>query len=325
MFTSESVIRRPLTAVATVMASLTLVAGLAACGGGGGDGDDAGASPGNSGTDTATAFAAVKDKASGAGYTCVELKSQEDPATGLADGLSCIPGVDRIGQDPTFTVFGTGAVATGTEVAEKAADKMSSGSTGAGLDASVIRNMYATVDGDGVAGYCLDTDGNCADILTPFGLTVAALDGSMSVEENVRQEQDEAQRQQDEEQRRWDEEQQASEEAEAQATAQAQTYSGWDDVDAAVDQMDAWGVNCADPDNENGMWGTTCGGSDDALFFGDRDRFVGMAKEQGITDDQLAQMLRVSDGDWTLMCRPTDRGTCDEVAERTGRTVEQGL
>lgn len=314
--------RRPqktLTRAATLTAAAGLALALAACGG-----DDSGSdnTTGNGTSDATSATADlndIMDKAAEAGYTCSELKDTEDPTTGLTGAVSCIPSADRVGTDPMFTLFSTDTVSSGTDAAQKAVDRSSApGGTGANLDPAVVKNMFATLDADGVAGFCLDENGNCEKVVAPFGLTVGKLDGSLSSE-------DASQKAQDEAQQRYEDEQRASESAAAQATEEAQRYVGWDDIDAAVEQMDAWGFHCMEPDNEPGMWGTTCGNNDDALFFGDRGDFVDYIKGQGATEDQLDRMVRVSDGDWTLMCRPDARETCDTVADRTGKDVEEGM
>ena len=308
---------RPLLGRAVALVAATgLAAGLAACGSGG-DGD------GGDGTTIAVDFSDFTTTARSAGYTCIGLGDAEEPTTGLTGGLTCMPAADKAGTDPMFILFRTSDVASGKDVARKAVEKTGApGGTGAGLDEAVLRNMFPAVDGDGLAGFCFDRDDNCARVLPGMKLTVDKLDGAMGIDESIQRQLGEARRKNDDEQR-------AADKARAKATGKtavkALKYTGWNDIDAAVGQMDAWGIRCMTPDNEVGMWGTTCGPDDDALFFGDRADFRRMSKDKGATDEQLDQVVRVSDGDWTLMCRPGGRGTCDTVADRTGKKVETGL
>lgn len=299
--------------VATLTAASGLILGLAACGG---DDDDAG-SGGNSGS---SAFDAVKEKAAGLDYTCLELKDNVDEVSGLAGGLSCVSSAEPLGSHPTFVVFPTSTMASGEEVAEQAvATSGGDGGLMASLDEDIIRGTFHPVDGDGVAGYCMDTSADgCATMMPQLGFTTSTLDGSR----NIYQEQSDSQAQLD----REAEERRAAESAAAQATEEAQKYTGWKDADAAVEQLAAWGLRCEEPETEDGFTGTFCGDSDGPLFFGDYDDVIAkLKKETGLTDDQAGQMLRVTDDNWTMLCFPDRPENCDTVAEKTGKDVKEGL
>lgn len=78
-----------------------------------------------------------------------------------------------------FVVFDTDVVSTGAEAAEKAVEKTHGvGGAGAQLDLTVVRNMFAAVDGGevtGVAGYCHDSAGHCGEMMPKIGLTSTKL------------------------------------------------------------------------------------------------------------------------------------------------------
>jgi hypothetical protein len=296
---------------AALTAATGLAAGLAASGS-----DNDGGDGSSGGTD----FSAFTATAESAGYTCAELGDTEEPTTGLKNGLSCMPAADKIGTDPMFTLFGTDDVASGKDAAQKAVEKAGgAGGAAEGLDEAVQRNMFAAVDGDGLAGFCIDQDDNCARVLPGMKLTVAKLDGAMGAEENTRQKQEEEQREADEKQR-------ASEEAEAKATEEAQKYTGWKNTDEAVTQMEAWGIHCSGPQEDEGFTGADCGAGDNMLIFGNHGKMVDkLKKESEIGDDDASKFSHVSDGNWTMVCFPDTPDDCRTVADRTGQKVEPGL
>lgn len=309
-FFLNSSIRR----AATLTAASALTLGLAACGS---DDSDSGS---DSASSSSSPFDAVRGKAQGLEYTCLELGDQVDEVSGLSGGLSCVSSAEPLGSHPTFVVFETSTVASGEEAAEHAvATSRKEGGPMASLDENIVRGTFYAVDGDDVAGYCLGASADgCATMMPQLGFTTAGLDGSR----NIYRENEDSRAQLD----REAEERRASEAAEAERLEALQKYEGWADIDAAVEQLDAWGLHCEEPGDLGGASGTFCGDSDGPLIFGDYDSVIAKLKDEtGLSDDQSSQMVRVSDGDWTMICFPDRREPCDTVSDKTGKDVEQGL
>lgn len=302
----------PARIIAAAAAVVTAVS-LAACSDDSGS-DSAGAS---SSEGESVDYSAIVDKAGELGYDCVE-NPDEDQNSGFSGGLACSPGADKVAEDPTFVVFGTDTVESGEAAAQAAIDTSKERDGEGAIDDTVYGDMYRTVDGDGFAGYCINTGDNCDRVFPGFGLTTDALDGAQTVEEFSRGQQDEAQEEAD---RQAAEAEREAEESEAAA----RDYEGWESIDDAVEQMDAWDLHCMEPSDEQGVDGTVCGPDDDLLVWdadGDALEDMGFFEGENQSRDVL---VGVSDGDWMLMCRNDDRDTCDDVADRTGQDVDDSV
>lgn len=120
--------------------------------------------------------------------------------------------------------------------------------------------------------------------------------------------------------------------AEVSATAQAeedprqrelQTYSGWDSLGDAKQQLDAWDISCSDDPAAEGKvaWSNLDGTSLLAFKFS-ADGF----EKEGVFDDvSREEMVSVSGGDWQFICAPGGERQCQTVSEKTGKPVMDGV
>ncbi|HIW90174.1 MAG TPA: hypothetical protein H9870_00680 [Candidatus Corynebacterium avicola] len=300
--------------------ALLAVTALTACGGDdSSDGDTTAAAT----TDAVASGAEGADSAAGAELSEVlqdyQTKAEElgyedcmaspDPATGMT-GLACF-GTENPELDP-FNLYDREEAGSGEEVAEKALETLLDADEIGSMTRETSGNYYRPVDGDDVAGTCTDTAQKCEKVIGDLGLEIGLLDGALSEEERE-------ERAAEESDRIAEEERAKAEKEEAERQEELQTYSGWDDLDAAKEQLSAWGVSCSEDSDREGEV-AFCKLDSVVVAY---DTGIDELEEEGLFREvDRDTMVSVSDDDWTVMCSPGADDVCDLVAEKTGKSVK---
>lgn len=303
-------------------AALVLTAGvLTACGGDDATSDDdsatitdaAGAADA-AGLEGSEALQAVQLKAEEYGYE--DCMMAPDSAAGSdVVALHCFGNGDE--NLAMVKIYDAGDRESGAEVANAELDSVMEASEGEEYAPAreEMAGSYRPLDGEGVAGYCSDTSQKCEEVAEGFGLEIGMLDGALTSEEREQRAEEEAERSS-----REYEEKLKKEEEEKQR--ELQNYSGWDDLDQAKEQLRAWDISCRDEQAAKGKvaW---CGLTSVLVAF---DMSADDLEKQDVFKEVgREEMVSVSDGDWTVMCAPGARDTCDLIADKTGKSVKDGV
>ena len=321
--------KNALTRGAVTAAALLSVTGLVACGGDDSSDKAAGAAGASTPTFEASAsLAAVQTKAEDYGYTCTVTPADTTDLKTMT--VQCLPPEGGDLQKSTIlSLFDKADRASGTEVATAKVDADMKTATDANIDIKREDKLadYRTLDGDGVAGSCSETQtgttetGNCENAAKALGLQIGRLDGATTADQRQQNAEDEVNRMEAESKAQYEADQKKKEEEERKKKEELQTYKGWDSLEAATEQLDAWDVHCTEEDASHGKvaW---CGLHSTLVSVG---MSVDTLEKEGVFDKVgRNEMVKVSDGDWTVLCTPGSRETCDLVADKTGKSVEQG-
>jgi hypothetical protein len=320
--------KNSLTRGAVTAAALLSVTGLVACGGD----DSSDKAAGAAGASTAPAAAgdigsmeltaAQKDlqgKAEGYGYTCNGMP--DFAADASVTVLSCRGNGGDFEKFPDLTIYDKADAATGAEVAGKQVDKMwelshQDGAQEASADAAYgpqsREELAATVlplDGEAVVGYCSEIGDGCDAAAKAVGLDISELEGTISKEDQAA--------------RRDDEMNQRLDQMEADEKREAETYKGWDSLKQAKDQLSAWDVTGGCIDDRNGQ-GKVAFCDLNTLILGVGMGVDEMEKRGAFDEVSREEFSKVSDGDWVFLCGPGTEEKCEAVADKTGKSVEQG-
>lgn len=313
-----------------VAAVVVLAAGsLTACGG---DDDAAGSADSTDAADSASsdnqdiidqaredaaslegseALEAIQVKAEEYGYeNCMMSPAGVDDPTTIR--LSCVET-----SLPQLSIFDRADRESGSEIVEQELDGImeASGEIDNPVSREEMGSNYRALDGDDVVGSCQDFADECDAAAEVLGLDASMPEGALTTDELDKKRAEDRER----ESREY-EEQQKKEEAERQK--ELQTYSGWADLDEAKEQLEAWDISCYEPAASDGdlAW---CDFRSALVTFGmsadDLDK-QDVFKEVG-----RDEMRAVSDGDWEVMCAPGSEDTCDLIADKTGKSVKNGV
>jgi hypothetical protein len=301
-------------------AALILTAGaLAACGG---DDEDTGAADVQDIVDQATADADDSLVGSEA-LQAMQAKAEE---YGYKDCMMSPPSVDDLSTVrlscvetglPQLSIFDRDDRESGSEVVEAELDKVMDAS--GGLEGTLPReemgSTYRALDGDDVVGSCQDFGDACDEVAEALGLKATMPEGALTGKELEKKREDDMARDAREAERKRQEE-------EKQRQRELQTYSGWDDLDEATEQLGAWDISCREGTGSNGKaaWCRL----DSALVTFDISADE-LEKKDVFREVARDEMVSVSDGDWRVICAPGAEDICETVADKTGKPVKDGV
>ncbi|WP_291480299.1 hypothetical protein [Corynebacterium sp.] len=297
-------------------AALVLTGGmLTACGG-----DDADAADAAGTTDAAAAAAglegsevlqAMQVKAEEYGYPdCMMAPASAEDLTTVR--LSCTEA-----ELPQISIFDRADRESGSELVEAELDKVMKAHDGTegGLSREELGSNYRALEGDEVVGWCQDFRDGCDEVAEALGLEATLPEGALTGEEleKKRKEDRERDAREYEEQRKREEEEKKRE---------LQTYSGWDNLDEAREQLEAWDISCREEPAAEGevAW---CNLSSMLVTFGMS--VDDLEKKDVFKEVGRDEMTSVSDGDWTVICAPGATDKCELVAEKAGKSVKDGV
>lgn len=324
--------KNALTRGALAAVAVFSAAGLAACGGDDDSADAADAAgasgiPGAPTFEASEALAAVQTKAEEYGYACTVTPADTTDLETMK--VQCLPseGSDRQ-KYPILSLFDKEDRASGAEVATAQVDADMKTATDAGIDIKREDKLadYRTLDGDGVAGSCSETQtgttetARCENAAKALGLQIGRLEGATTAEQRQQNTEDEVNRMEAEGRAQYEADQKKKEEEERKKKEELQTYKGWANLEQAEEQLDAWDIDCTEDSDREGKV-TFCNVNSMIVTFG---MSTDKLEKQGMFNEVAREdMVKVSDGDWQVLCSPGAVDKCDLVAEKTGKSVEQ--
>lgn len=307
---------------AAFAAALVLGAGsLTACGGddaeasdatGAAGATDAAAAASGAGLDGSEALQAMQVKAEENGYdSCMMTPASSSDLSTIR--LACV----QAGL-PQISLFDKADRESGSEVVEAELDEIEEFSADQEYAATRedMGGKYRALDGDDVVGSCNDlSNDDCDDIAEALGLESTLPDGAITEEEfkaNLAEEMERDAKEAEEKRKKEEEEKER----------ELQTYSGWDDLSQAREQLSAWDLACSEASGSGGQ-AAWCA-LDSVLVTFDMD--IDELEDQGVFQEvSRDDMVSVSDDDWIVMCSPGSHDRCEMIADKTGKSVKDGV